>query len=156
MTTELLKLYVGELRPIFYDQCQPNADYSACTNTSEKDVTDARKSFPSGHSSMSFCGMQLLTLYLLQRFGLESSRHVYSSIQQEAHHSTSDSTTTPWRHERRLLQRKRLISVLCLAPMAVAVFIAASRLRDNRHHPADVVGGAVLGASLGQFGHGLW
>jgi membrane-associated phospholipid phosphatase len=40
--------------------------------------------------------------------------------------------------------------------MGVAVFVAASRVADNKHHPADVVGGAVLGTSVSLFVHSLW
>jgi membrane-associated phospholipid phosphatase len=56
-TTELVKNYVGFLRPIFYENCEPNEDYTACTDPNSNDV---RKSFPSGHSSSSFCGLLLL------------------------------------------------------------------------------------------------
>jgi membrane-associated phospholipid phosphatase len=51
---------------------------------------------------------------------------------------------------------KKLYSVLALAPMAVAGFVAASRVVDNKHFPVDVVGGAVLGSSIAWFVHGLW
>jgi diacylglycerol diphosphate phosphatase/phosphatidate phosphatase len=51
---------------------------------------------------------------------------------------------------------KKLYSVLALVPMAVAGIVAASRVVDNKHHPADVVGGAVLGTSVAWFVHGLW
>jgi len=40
--------------------------------------------------------------------------------------------------------------------MAVAVFIAASRVVDNKHWPADVVAGALLGSSVANFVHGLF
>ena len=35
--------------------------------------------------------------------------------------------------------------MLCLGPTLVAAWVAASRVHDNAHHPADVVGGAVVG-----------
>jgi hypothetical protein len=42
----------------------------------------------------------------------------------------------------------RINSVLALFPVAVGLFVASSRLVDNVHFPADVVGGSILGASV--------
>ena len=36
----------------------------------------------------------------------------------------------------------------CMAPACVALWVSASRVYDNDHHPADVVGGALLGGAL--------
>jgi len=52
---------------------------------------------------------------------------------------------------------RRFVSIAALlVPMGVATFIAASRIVDNKHHPADVVGGAVLGTAVSVFVNGLW
>ena len=40
--------------------------------------------------------------------------------------------------------------------MALALFIAASRVHDNMHFPADVVGGAVLGTAIAIYVNSLW
>lgn len=40
--------------------------------------------------------------------------------------------------------------------MALALFIAVSRVRDNKHFPADVVGGSLLGGSIAIFANSLW
>ena len=143
LTTNIIKNYVGYLRPVFYDLCEPNADYQECTAS---DSNDARKSFPSGHSSFSFCGLTLLTLYLLARFGVYSD----SAVVRE---SPDGTILMEYRKPPRI---KKLFSVLSLAPMAAATFVAASRVADNKHHPADVVGGAVLGTAMAWFVHGLW
>ena len=50
----------------------------------------------------------------------------------------------------------RVWSLLALVPLLVAVWIAASRVRDNKHFPADVLAGALIGATLGRYSHGLW
>ena len=47
----------------------------------------------------------------------------------------------------------RILSILCYSPMVVAIFIAASRVHDNMHFPADVVGGALLGGSVAALTH---
>ena len=142
-TTNIIKNYVGYLRPSFYDLCDPDDNYQECTASGSD---DARKSFPSGHSSYSFCGLTLLTLYLLARFGVYSG----SAVVQE---SPDGTILMEYRKPARI---KKLYSVLSLIPMAVATFVAASRVVDNKHHPADVVGGAVLGTSMSLFVHGLW
>ena len=41
----------------------------------------------------------------------------------------------------------RLLTPLALAPAVCAVWVGAGRLRDNWHHPSDVVTGLLLGGS---------
>jgi membrane-associated phospholipid phosphatase len=156
LATECIKLYVGYFRPIFYSICNPSDDYSQCTSD---DVNDARKSFLSGHSSLSFAGLGQLFLYIHKRFGVPSvtSSPVKSIVthDEEIAMPSSSSVQDDTAHAGQL-RKARLCSILALIPMALAVYIAASRIVDNRHHPADVVGGSVLGASLTIFVHGLW
>ncbi|KAK3771603.1 hypothetical protein RRG08_018325 [Elysia crispata] len=75
--TNLPKYSVGRLRPHFLDVCKP--DFSLINDTSryiEEDVctgdheriTEARLSFPSGHSSMSMYCAVFFILYLQKRF----------------------------------------------------------------------------------------
>ncbi|KAL7568539.1 hypothetical protein ACA910_002652 [Epithemia clementina (nom. ined.)] len=69
IVTDSVKVYMGCLQPIFCEMCQPNKDYSECA--AENGGGDSiRKSFPSGHSSFSFNGLMLLTLYVHSRFGM--------------------------------------------------------------------------------------
>jgi membrane-associated phospholipid phosphatase len=51
---------------------------------------------------------------------------------------------------------ERIKSVISYAPLILAGFIAASRVVDNKHFPADVIGGAILGASIAKLVHGVW
>lgn len=143
VSTNAIKSYVGYLRPVFYDICQPDDDYEECTN---ENSDDARKSFPSGHSSLAFSGMMLLTCYLLTRFGVYSSSPV---LRQGSDGTMLVEFKQPERY-------KRAVNILCLVPLALACWVAASRLKDNMHFPADVVGGSVLGASIAWFTHGTW
>lgn len=143
MCTDLIKRYCGNLRPVFYDLCQPDAAYESCTTANEENAKSARLSFPSGHSSTSFCGLTLLSLFLHSRFGVPS---INRRLQGQSEATTSSKDPLQY----------RLISLLALIPMGVALFIAASRVTDNRHFPADVVAGSVLGASIATFVHGLW
>jgi membrane-associated phospholipid phosphatase len=167
LTTECTKRYVGFLRPSFYDLCEPTADFSSCT--AEKSG-DARQSFPSGHASLAFCGLSLFSLYLEERaFGISSvtTQVVLSSSlpsspsasmeEEDDNGNNSDgSVTVVMRYKTKTPQLYRLYSILCLCPIALAIYVAASRVVDNKHFPADVVGGAILGAACARFAHRLW
>lgn len=120
MATNVLKKYVGYLRPDALESCEYN-EYC--------EYEDARVSFPSGHSSMAFCGMTILSMYIHRHFGLP-------------------------RHQ--LDFRKRYISILSLLPMGFAAMVACSRVVDNKHFPADVTAGAMIGAAIGYFCYDLW
>lgn len=57
------KLYAGRYRPDWYARNNPNDN-------------QGRVSFPSGHSSWSFCAMTYLSLYLAGMVGMCSELHV--------------------------------------------------------------------------------
>jgi diacylglycerol diphosphate phosphatase / phosphatidate phosphatase len=137
LATDFVKVYVGYLRPIFYDQCMPDDEYTRCTGD---DVEDARMSFPSGHASSSFCGLGLLSFYLEKRFGASKFRNAGPEL-----------TPPP-----KSLAIARVLSVMSKAPLLLAGYISTSRIVDNKHHPADVVGGAALGLSMALWIHSIW
>ncbi|XP_067644883.1 putative phosphatidate phosphatase isoform X3 [Eurosta solidaginis] len=90
--TELGKFTIGRLRPHFISVCQPQlADGSTCdapqnlyryvedyscagVGYTRDDVRQARLSFPSGHSSLSFYAMIFLIIYLQYKFTWRGSR----------------------------------------------------------------------------------
>lgn len=78
--TNITKLMIGRLRPNFLEICKPidnpyttycnsktylipNKDFQ-CGNTDFKEVNASRKSFPSGHTSLSFYSMIFLILFI--------------------------------------------------------------------------------------------
>jgi diacylglycerol diphosphate phosphatase / phosphatidate phosphatase len=141
--TNAIKLYVGYLRPIFYDVCEPDDAYQYCTSGEDN---AARVSFPSGHSSLAFCGLGLFAFYLEHRFGLS-----------KLHEWRLDAVSGQWWWaQTRPARLERIFSILSFTPFLLACFIAASRIVDNKHFPADVVGGSVLGASTAKLVHGIW
>jgi len=164
ISTESVKNYAGYLRPVFYEECGPSGDYSECIGDDASD--SMRKSFPSGHASMSFCGFTLLTLYIHARFGMghqkrmEERQRFASFIAESDESNPDESTQVSSRPSVSPINmssfRARVISTLGLLPMACALYISAQRVRYNMHFPADVVGGAVLGGSIAVFVHGLW
>lgn len=155
LTTDIIKVYAGYLRPVFFEYCKPDENYQECTSDAAKEE-NYRMSFPSGHASGSFCGLTLLTLYLHTHFGVATKR-VYK---QQVVVIDNDGGNVPTHRLVAEFQQPlgytRLISILALLPMALAIFIAASRVHDNKHFPADVVGGSLLGASVAVYVNSLW
>jgi len=140
--TSFVKLYAGYLRPNFYSYCGFSEDIMAC----ESDSNDPRKSFPSGHAASSFCSMTLLTLLFFGKIGLH--RGLWSS---GGNGVTGEASRGPAYYI-----KKRILSMFAAMPMFLAVFIAASRVHDNMHHPADITAGAIIGIFCAVFGYGLW
>jgi len=143
--TTVLKLYVGRLRPNFYRMCGFDPETLACTRGSNYEM-EARMSFPSGHSSLVFCGMTVLSLVLLGRVGMAR----FMTHPRRYNNSSGSNMTQP-----SLAGLKPRI-LLALSPILPAVYVASSRLVDNWHHPSDVLAGMVLGSFCGFVVYHLW
>ena len=125
--TCFLKLMIGRPRPDFLARCFDSQvpdpipwerpGYPACTGNPAI-IAEGRRSFPSGHSSMSWSSMFYLTLFLI---------NLLDSFDEEGH---------PW---------KLFVASL---PSCGALFVAASRVSDYWHHTTDVIAGSVLGAII--------
>ena len=145
----MLKAYVGRLRPNFYSLCQFDSSSLECT-ASLNHCLESRQSFPSGHSSFSFTGMGVLTLFLLGRYVGSTSR------------SGGTSTTATGggiggignRNGTRTSQKSIVIG--SLIPLLYATFVASSRLVDNWHHPSDILAGSLIGLFYAGVGYHLW
>jgi membrane-associated phospholipid phosphatase len=145
LLTEATKLGVGWLRPYFLDACAPEIDPAsgvqldigargpgapACTTASQR---AARVSFPSGHTSVSTVTAAFTAVYLL-----------WAAASGGGSGRTGAASSARCRDGR--------LSAALLAGLAHVSFawgIGATRLNDFRHHPADVVGGFVLGGVVG-------
>lgn len=139
-TVQMLKAYVGRLRPNFYSLCQFDPSILECT-ASYKHCLESRQSFPSGHSSFSFTGMGVLTLFLLGRYAATSnSSNVVGG--------TSSSAGTQG--------QRRGIVIASFIPLLYATFVASSRLVDNWHHPSDIIAGSLIGLFFAIVGYHLW
>lgn len=113
LLTDFIKYYVGRLRPNFYDICGFDDETLSCT-AEENRQNEGRKSFPSGHSSLSMVGCMYVSLFLMYKMKLaEKPTFLRFSVG--------------------------------LAPTSLALWVAASRLVDNWHHPSDVLAGCLIG-----------
>jgi len=145
LATNAIKNVVGSKRPNFFDLCQ-YATYSAAMGTHDASsaawaqylnlttaggvgrlgkcagpealVADAQRSFPSGHSSLTFSGMAFTALALRAALGVRP-RDYFSPL-----------------------------ALACGCPLALAAWVAATRVRENWHREIDVTAGAVLGCTM--------
>ncbi|WWC92173.1 uncharacterized protein L201_007127 [Kwoniella dendrophila CBS 6074] len=127
--TQIVKMSVGRPRPDLIARCMPapgSTDHPVfglstidiCTNTNLIVLNDGFKSFPSGHSSLSFAGLGFLTLYLAGKMHLGDVR---------------GHRTRAW---------------FALSPLIGGMMVAISRTEDNRHHWQDVLVGSLLGMAI--------
>ena len=124
---QFLKIVVARLRPDFLSRCDPDPVTLACRNEDTTTVTNGRTSFPSGHCTCIFYAATCLGIYLCMFFA-------------------------PFKYMIKKGARKgqSLLSLrvlLVLAPFVVALYVAAERNTDHRHHPGDILAGTILGIS---------
>lgn len=131
--TQFSKITVGRPRPDVIDRCQPIAGaadphfglstVAICTQTDTHILTDGWRSFPSGHSSLSFAGLGFLSFYLAGKMHLFDER---------------GHTVKAW---------------IALVPLSGAALVAISRTMDYRHHWQDVLTGSLLGLVTAYFSY---
>lgn len=112
--TSFIKIIVGRPRPDFYERCVPDTSKAGnlihCTGPI-KLVMEGRKSFPSGHSSFSFCSMMFLTLYLAGKLQVFNQNAKVES----------------WKF------------IICMLPLILATTVAISRTCDYHHHWQGII-----------------
>eukprot|EP00168_Porphyra_purpurea_P011338 TRINITY_DN2885_c0_g1_i7.p1 TRINITY_DN2885_c0_g1~~TRINITY_DN2885_c0_g1_i7.p1 ORF type:complete len:314 (-),score=89.81 TRINITY_DN2885_c0_g1_i7:891-1832(-) len=126
LLTDVLKSAAGRPRPHFAAVCgsylaSPPAAPFTCAGA-QLAVDEARRSFPSGHSSLSMSAGVFTACYLaavLRRGG-----------------GGGGGRWQVW------------MGVVVAAPLLVAALVAVSRTVDYHHHWSDVVAGATLGGGL--------
>ncbi|KAJ7046639.1 PAP2-domain-containing protein [Mycena alexandri] len=132
--TQFTKLTVGRPRPDILDRCQPIpgsvdpiyrlSNSSICTTSNDSAIMlDGFRSFPSGHSSLSFAGLGFLAFFLAGKLHLFDHRGYVAKA---------------W---------------ISLVPFAGASLVAISRTMDNRHHWQDVLAGSILGTVVSYFSY---
>ncbi|KAH7914956.1 PAP2-domain-containing protein [Hygrophoropsis aurantiaca] len=131
--TQFSKITVGRPRPDLLSRCIPipgsqDPTYglstdAICTQTDTAIMIDGWRSFPSGHSSLSFAGLGFLSFYLAGKLHLFDTR---------GHHFKA------W---------------LSVTPLFGATLVAISRTMDSRHHWQDVIAGSILGLVVSYFAY---
>ncbi|KAG6831169.1 hypothetical protein H0H92_012309 [Tricholoma furcatifolium] len=131
--TQFTKITVGRPRPDLLDRCQlPSGTtdpefgltyWQQCTQTNKAILEDGFRSFPSGHSSLSFAGLGFFAFYIAGKL------HLF---------------------DRRGHAGKAWLSI---SPFCAAALVAISRTMDYRHHWQDVLVGSILGTVVSYFSY---
>lgn len=145
-STSMMKMYVGRLRPNFYALCQFDITTLKCM-TDQSHIFEARSSFPSGHSSLSFGGMGCLVWFFLGRSGI-------GKVSNKCSYGEEKGAKRPF-YERQWTDNKLGI-VAAFLPWIWASFVACSRLVDNWHHPSDILAGSLIGIFCSTLAYHLW
>ncbi|KAJ3866580.1 phosphatidic acid phosphatase type 2/haloperoxidase [Lentinula novae-zelandiae] len=135
VVTQFTKVTVGRPRPDVIDRCQPPSGTidptfglstaAICTQTDMSLLKDGFRSFPSGHSSLSFAGLGFLAFYVAGKLHLFDHKGHIGKV---------------W---------------LFLAPFSGAALVAISRTMDYRrkYHWQDVFIGSILGTVMAYFSY---
>jgi len=132
LITDSLKLFTGELRPYFLDACKPDLNL-ICTGD-PKVIKEARLSFPSGHSSLSFESMVFLSLYLYHYFRFSFSRPLDLPLSHPSERSSK-------------IRARYFFFIIIISPLMASTFIALSRVADKHHHYNDILWGSMIGTA---------
>ncbi|KAH7401283.1 phosphatidic acid phosphatase type 2/haloperoxidase [Pyrenochaeta sp. MPI-SDFR-AT-0127] len=162
-----IKIFIGGLRPHFLSVCDPlipppipgfaspgpsNRLYymasQVCTGDANK-VKEAQMSFPSGHSCAAFAGFGFLGLWLNAKFKIFGSGrrskfpNTPKSVEKQ---DTETGGGNGGNQTQGRIQQWKL--VMFAAPWCIAILLAGSKVRDEWHHPIDVLFGALVGTAF--------
>jgi membrane-associated phospholipid phosphatase len=145
-----------------------------CQQTDKAKLNDGFRSYPSGHSAASAGGLLYLSLFLASKFavtmpfvatGTSSSSHdvhaafpsrLGSAVEQYDDEASAPmtgkgaNTSIAYNSSVQSLRRQAAappvyLLVITVAPFCLAIFIAASRWFDFRHHGFDILFGFCIG-----------
>ncbi|KAJ5898297.1 diacylglycerol pyrophosphate phosphatase [Penicillium tannophilum] len=174
--TSGLKDVVGKPRPDFLARCDPDLSNIApyvvgglglnessapvmvnvgiCQNTNLSVLKDGFAAFPSGHSSFSWAGLLYLSLWLSAKFAVTFPAPDPTSIPRRQDRGADlDQSTDKMIPFRSSAAASPLYLVLfILTPVAVALFICATRYADYMHAGWDILAGSLIGAFFAWFG----
>jgi diacylglycerol diphosphate phosphatase/phosphatidate phosphatase len=168
-----IKLFVGGLRPHFLSICAPaipppgpgmmtpgpmsGVFYKAsqvCTGDGNK-VREAQMSFPSGHACAAFAGFGFLALWMNAKFKVfgEGRRSGFPHAQNTPNtagetNDESGNNEVGEKDERGGGRIQHWKFVLFATPWCLAFLLAGSKVRDEWHHPVDVIFGALVGTAF--------
>ncbi|KAK6504785.1 hypothetical protein TWF481_006724 [Arthrobotrys musiformis] len=123
-----------------------------CTTTDHEKLSEAFRSFPSGHSAMSFSGLTYLSIFLYSTLVLTLS----STSTTKLPYSTADTKRSDDSNEKDSENSHRasrlhppslplITFVIVIAAFCLAMWIAATRYLDFKHAGIDIFSGSLLG-----------
>ena len=143
LITDLIKLFCGSPRPYYLDIY----DEYLLDKVDEYKIIDARLSFLSGHSSLSFSQLFLLSIMFYKSWQYTQKMYYNSTylIGMTCDNPHSYYLCGFWW----LLKEVPLIGIiLVFVPTLIAIYCSLTRITDYKHFAVDVVGGTVLGGSI--------
>ncbi|KFG86536.1 PAP2 domain containing protein [Metarhizium anisopliae] len=170
-----IKNMCGKPRPDLLSRCEPDIANAAkyivggfgqqaassrlysgdiCKQADSKKLDDGFRSYPSGHAAASAAGLIYLSLFLASKFSVTLPFVVPSAAPlDDSMHSAFPSRTVPsagsdsFEHRCGARPPRPPIYLLAitLVPFCLAIFIAASRWFDFRHHGFDILFGFLIG-----------
>ena len=161
--TDVVKVLIHRPRPNYYSYCKFDWDTLRCQTSSLRRICGARYSFPSGHSSLSACGMVFVCCYIVGkvivpggiRVPFGHPRHTTTTAASAtaasatAASATAAQRTTQW--------RQWVWSVaICILACSWAVRVAQSRVHEHWHRVSDVSAGLTLGTVIAAAVYGAY
>ncbi|KAH0565233.1 hypothetical protein GP486_001377 [Trichoglossum hirsutum] len=159
----------GKPRPDLLSRCNPDlakiSDYAVggfgdkvqegillvsaaiCKNTDKSRLNDGFRSFPSGHSSLSWAGLAYLTLFLSAKFAITipylAPRVFGKQIQRSSTADRVFDSDTPLRSQ--AAAPPLYLLIIAVIPIGAATYISSTRYSDFRHHGFDILFGSAIG-----------
>jgi membrane-associated phospholipid phosphatase len=135
-------------------------DWHICQQPDEDVLADGFVSFPSGHSSQSFAGLTYLSLFLCAKFAVRIPYLLPGVYGTRAYGGRADAgVSSPSASALLALATAKPLRSVAAAPPAyllvppaipfcAAIYIAATRYEDFRHHGFDILFGSLMGIVL--------
>lgn len=108
LATNMIKNIIGRLRPDFLQRCNPitGSVLTVCTGNARL-IAEGRRSFPSGHTSLSFASLGYISIFLAGQLRIfDGQGYVFKFV-------------------------------TAVSPILFATIIGLSRIMDYRHHWED-------------------
>ncbi|KAH0542734.1 hypothetical protein FGG08_002873 [Glutinoglossum americanum] len=150
----------GKPRPDLLSRCNPDlaniAKYSVggfgdkvqegivlvsaaiCRSNDKSQLNDGFRSFPSGHSSLSWAGLTYLTLFLSAKFAITTPY-----LAPRAFSERPPVSTATFRNQ--AAAPPLYLLIIAVIPIGAATYISSTRYSDFRHHGFDILFGALIG-----------